>query len=251
MTNKPDRSYDLLSRPDITKLGHSIHGFHMPADTTCPGATEVCLSCCFGLSGRFLLGNVKAAAERNERRTRDRHFVADMTSEMRRKMPPVVRVHVVGDFYDTSYIRKWISVVERTPRTQFFAYTRSWRRQPMRAALTELAALSNFQLWLSTDRQTGRPPEIPHAREAFLVRLPADENLVPDAADLVFRHRLRKFGPSKKINGVQVCPEEDEIPRQVDMSCSRCGICFNKPRTEQVNDSPLVQLGLAADLAVT
>lgn len=229
---KPDRSFDLLSRPDITKLGPKIFGFHIPAAASCPGATEVCLSCCFGKFGHFRMPNVIEAAERNWRRSEGPEFVDDMVNEIGRRMADVVRTHVVGDFYNAPYVRKWIAIAEQRRRTQFFAYTRSWRKANMVRALSELAALPNFELWLSTDRQTGRPPAIPGAREAFLVRIHGDESLVPDTADLVFRHRLKNFGVAKKINGVQVCPEEDGVERQVEINCSRCGICWKAPRAE-------------------
>lgn len=250
---RPDRSFDLLSRPDITKLGPKIHGFHIPAELTCPGATEVCLSTCFGLLGHFRMPNVAEASARNKRRTESAEFVTDMVSEIMRKMADVVRTHVVGDFYDAPYVRKWIAVAEQRPRTQFFAYTRSWRKPRMVQALTAFAALPNVELWLSSDRQTGPALAIPHTREAFMLRVPGDEALVPDEADLVFRNRRRDWAPMKKLNGVQVCPEEDGIERKLPINCSRCSICWKGARGKsnvEADQTPAGEELVALELAM-
>src|SRR5262249_49262511 len=47
------------------KLGEGVHHFDLPAVTTCPGATDVCLGCCYARQGRFRTDVVKARLERN------------------------------------------------------------------------------------------------------------------------------------------------------------------------------------------
>ena len=145
-----------------------------------------------------------------------------------------MRIHVSGDFYDAGYVAKWARIARASPHTAFFAYTRSWRRGEVLAALAELARLPNLRLWFSEDRDTGRPPTMPGVRRAYLLADGDAESSVPEDADLVFRVPLpRRPGatqayarPAKRFNGVLVCPKEQAIPRQVDMTCSRCRICF-------------------------
>ena len=96
-------------------------------------------------------------------------------------------VHVSGDFYDAGYVAKWARIARASPHTAFFAYTRSWRRGEVLAALAELARLPNLRLWFSEDRDTGRPPTMPGVRRAYLLADGEAESSVPEDADLVFR----------------------------------------------------------------
>jgi hypothetical protein len=150
-----------------------------------------------------------------------------------------------------------LSLVTRAcPTTAFFGYTRSWGSEATLAALVEFARLPNVQLWFSEDRGTGRSPAVPGVRRAYLLGAGEPEASVPPDADLVFRVPLpRRPGspnvyprPAKRANGVLICPMEQDITRQVAMSCSRCRICFTGRRS--LSAPPRIDPGLSTSLEV-
>lgn len=225
----------------VSKLGEGIFGFSLPAKTTCPSATTICLLVCYALRGRF---RTKAHVElyaRNFRVTATDAFIRMAIRAL--GFVKVLRIHVSGDFYDVDYVRRWIAICSACPHTQFFAYTRSWKEGPaMLDALVEFSRLPNVSLWFSEDRDTaGRAPYVPGVRVAFLVHGPEDNDLVPAYADLVFRtsrHRRVAFydRPLKRISGILVCPAEQwwrwsprsKRKKPPHITCSMCGICVTR-----------------------
>ena len=168
-------------------------------------------------------------------------FVAAMNTDIRRNFAKVVRVHVGGDFYSVEYVRKWIEVVQANPRTVFYAYTRSWRDPEVYRFLLQLAKESNFYMWWSCDRDTGKPPVSKFANTAYLME--DDNDLPPYKVDLVFRDKtttVLKYTP----RGSLVCPYDNGITKT---TCSQCQICFRDeavPRKGQKNERREVSLTL-------
>lgn len=142
----------------------------------------------------------------------------------------VMRVHISGDFYDQAYVAKWLKIASARKQTKFFAYTRSWRLESMLPELIRLGQLDNFELWWSLDRATGPAPLIRGIRRAYMAIDDVDASLAPDDCDLVFRDQPRTV--LKKANGVLVCPPENGVKPTVKITCSRCGICWNKRDTK-------------------
>lgn len=251
------RSEALLSAPSNEKLGASIASFSLPAIASCPGATGACKKVCYALQGHF---RFRALIERQHRcweRSRRPDFVAAMVHEIRRCDYRRVRVHAAGDFYEAAYTRKWAEIARRSPEATFFAYTRSWSRPEILMALRELAAVPNFHLWFSEDRDTaGRAPRVPGVRVAMLVETAEDEALVdPTRHDLVFRNRHHRSlavsgpAPKKEINGVRVCPPEQWYVWNANMkshreppkfTCTSCRLCFTRrePVGSESADTP-------------
>jgi hypothetical protein len=87
-----------------------------------------------------------------------------MIGEIRRRWVACVRIHVSEDFYSAEYVRKWAAVARACPATRFYAYTRSWRRPDIAAALAELSRCRNVRLWYSCDRDTGIPARVPRPK---------------------------------------------------------------------------------------
>jgi hypothetical protein len=227
----------LLAGPHNSRLGTSIHSFNLPAEAdVCVGATTACEAACYAKAFLFRLQRQRHLA--NLERSREGGFAAAVAAEVRRGLVRVIRVHASGDFYDPAYVRKWATAARACPGAAFFAYTRSWRRDGFAAALAELSALPNFSLWLSEDRDSGPSPAVPGARRAYMLSDGEDPAGVPADTDLAFRVPLprrpglpqRYAGPAKRANGVLVCPKEQGIPRQVELTCFSCRICFDDPR---------------------
>lgn len=153
-----------------------------------------------------------------------------MIQQLRCWYVAVMRIHVSGDFYSAAYVRKWIKIAKASPDVQFFAYTRSWRVAGMLPALIEFGQLPNVQLWWSEDQDTGPSPAVAGIRVAYMAVSDDDAANATKRHDLLFRD-----GPKtamKRANGVQVCPVEQSVPRQVKLTCSSCKICWEKAKCE-------------------
>lgn len=213
---------DKLLKTGNTKTGKDILLFNLPRESTCPGSTALCRQAC--LARRFKrfpqLDKLYAQALEASKSTT---FVPDMFRELRERRPVIVRIHVSGDFYNRSYIRKWEKIIRATPGTAFFAYTRSWREPSLLAGLERLRRLPNMQLWWSTDHEAGRPPE---GHVAYMSV--NDEDRPEFDVNLVFRVNRRVH--RRSIGGRRVCPKEacqanhPAYPRG--LTCTTCGICF-------------------------
>lgn len=205
------------------KLGPALWSWNLPVVKTCPGASPLCLELCYAQRAHFLLQNVQDAHWHNLEIAEDKDFVSWMTSTLRHNMVQVLRVHCSGDFYSVEYVRRWCEIVRRSPRTTFFAYTRSWRTKRLQKDLRRLARMRNFQMWLSFDRSMLPPPKWKGCLSCYMSE---DDNDLPRRqVDLVFRDRpksVMKYTPNDSL----VCPYEQGTKPQQRFSCSTCRICF-------------------------
>ncbi len=145
------------------KLGKKIWAFSLPAETTCPGASEWCLKHCYMKPLEKLRKFILPMYEHNYKLSMRPDFAQRAIAELQYKgmMHPearIVRVHVDGDFYDNDYISKWIKIAKAFPDWKFYAYTKSWRVPNLLPALNKLRALPKFSLRASTDDTTETPP---------------------------------------------------------------------------------------------
>ena len=215
-----------LSEATNTKLGSLIHGWSIPAEETCPGASHACRLRCYAKRGFFRMPNVERSHQGNYVFSQTPEFADWMISTCRAKFVRIMRVHVSGDFYDLDYIYKWHLIAQRSPHTRFYAYTRSWREEELLPALIKLSRYRNFVLWWSIDRETGPAPLVEGVRQAYMATDDVDANLCPDDSDLMFRDGHPTV--MKRGNGVLVCPPENGVTEGV--TCSKCGICWDKLR---------------------
>lgn len=225
----------MLSKPNI-KVGLNVWSWSIPAASTCPGRTPVCLSKCYARRGHFRMPTVQALYARNKRLAGTAGFADWCVHALRASFVRVLRIHVSGDFYSEAYIRKWIRIVQACPRIRFYAYTRSWRTAALRTPLWELAALPNMFLWLSCDKHSGRPPRLPRLRRprlAYMSTTPVD--WPPYLVDLAFRTYKTPAGKWTP-GGSLICPYENGVSKGI--TCSTCRICFRK---EAVPISPILR----------
>ena len=212
-----------------TKLGPAIWGWSIPAEKTCPGASAACLEVCYGLTGRFLMPNVKAAHKQNYKISKTDHFTSWMTGMIKDFWVQVLRIHVVGDFYDEAYIAKWHNIVKANPRTKFFAFTRSWTEVELYEPLLALANERNVRMWWSWDVSMPVPPNDRGVRRCYLSGNDFDQ---PPAkkADLIFRDDQSTV--LKVIDdGTLVCCYDNGVDyAKGQMTCSKCGICWKNKK---------------------
>ena len=224
--------------PGNTKLG-KIHNWSIPAIKTCPGSSEACRSVCYAAKGYYCYASTREAHNSNYRLTRRAEFPFRLMEQIESENIRTVRIHAAGDFYSTAYVDDWRNIVQACRQTIFYAYTRSWRVKAFISSLTALGNEPNMHLWLSDDRGMPVPPAVPGARIAYLAN---DDDDTPNyPVDLVFRNTrqrdlpvLKRIGPFQS----QVCPVEQGVEKNKDMTCEICRICFTEPRQ-------LVQLKVA------
>lgn len=210
-----------------TKIGEGAHVWSLPAVTTCVGMSEAC-SHCYATRGRYLFPAVIWRLAWNYRQSLMASFAEQMILECRRKGVLAVRVHGAGDAYSAEYCRKWMTVFAACPRIRFWGYSRSWRSPEVWEALREWAGYKNVRLWLSADRFTGMPPDVPEGvRVAYLMTDSEEE--VP-LSHLVFRIR-RLRGPAQRIGlrVLPVCPNEitdGTKARNDEVTCGSCQKCL-------------------------
>ena len=125
-------------------------------------------------------------------------LTADLaTLTQRHRAGFVIRLHVLGDFYDVSYVHQWRDWMEQYPTLRVFGYTH-WRHDhPIGRAVAELvAAFPNRAAFRRSD-----PTEY-------------DDPLPP-------AHTVPTGDPA--VQGTVVCPEQTGHTS----SCTTCGLCMN------------------------
>lgn len=225
------------------KLGtRRIWSFSLPsgAGGTCVGMTPACQSDCYAVALERYRPVAARAYRRNLMRAQRRDFARRVRAFIVAHNVRVVRIHVAGDFFAVWYARKWLEIVNRSPRTRFYFYTRSWRVPEVKAVIDRMAALPNCRAWYSTDRETGAPdPVPPRVRVAWLLTDPGDTP--PPGTDLVFRVRRLRHRPAPN-SATCVCPAEDGVARTRPVTCERCGLCWRPAVTGRV-PLPVVEPG--------
>lgn len=234
----------------------NCYSFDLPARVTCPGATDICANKCYAFKLASAYPNVGKKYARNMEFAKSADFVRYMVANIPYKCE--FRIHVSGDFYSAEYVEKWKEIARKRPDVMFYAYTRSWRIEEIWFSVMALNALSNVNVNLSVDKETGMP-EVPYADDYRWCYLSSDDS-APEwlrRDDIVFRtnHNARKGGHQWKriqaiakglnpdvvapimhrIAGAIVCPFERGKDMPKSFSCSRCGLCIKKPQTQKVN----------------
>lgn len=209
------------------KLG-DIHHWSLRNGPDCPGKTRLCSHFCYAARGSFMHRNVQQSHQVNRMLTDSKDFVRWMNSELSNKKVELLRIHADGDFYNSTYTRKWLKICRDNPHITFYAYTRSWRVPLIKQVLAQLAKLKNVSLWFSLDRQTGFPKRKPRSVKLAYMQV-ADDDLPEHKVDLVFRvHALRKK-VVKKVSSrsgrskAMVCPPENGVTK---LTCEKCKFCF-------------------------
>lgn len=218
----------------------NIVSFDLPAVTTCPGATKICISKCYALKMQKQYANVNKKYIKNLEFSKSKWFVPYLIENI----PPnsIMRIHVSGDFYSVGYIKRWYKIIKARQDVKFYTYTRSWRIPKLNRELDKLVKEKNFILNYSCDDETGKPP--PRQRYTFLsINDTAPRWLRKN--DLVFRsnhngqpgnhqwQRNRAIKQGKNPDQIaplihnivtRVCPKERG--REISLTCETCKICI-------------------------
>ena len=135
-----------------------IPTFSLPSRFTCPGSSPWCLKHCYAWRFERIWPNCRLAYARNLVLSwSSRRFVKAMLRRIPEDLP-ALRIHVSGDFYSRAYADAWYSIMRKRPRTQFWAYSRSWNVSSLLPALERLCTLPNCELFASVDPGMPDPP---------------------------------------------------------------------------------------------
>ncbi len=110
------------------KLPKNIAIFNIPELKTCPGKTSACSKLCYAIKASTMYHHVvPAQRKRNLRLSISDKFILEACKELKRyKKITAVRIHESGDFYNQTYLDKWIKISNNFPKLIFFAYTKSY-----------------------------------------------------------------------------------------------------------------------------
>ena len=246
LKKKPKAEKPMLTRGN-TKLGN-IATWSIPPISTCPGSSELCRALCYATRRRYTGAYVKDAHARNLRACKRAGWVKRMIGELQRKRTNLVRVHAAGDFFSVKYIKDWMKISSALPHITFYVYTRSWSVLHLLPHICELAKLPNWKVWLSYDRDMPLPPRVKGTRICYLAI--DDEDQCPHKVDLIFRNSDKVpiwYTPMKRSGkyNTLVCPHEQGIERQTNITCETCRICYanDDEPAGKVGSRRLVQLG--------
>jgi len=87
-------------------------------------------------------------------------FVPIIVKEIRSTKAPAFRLHVVGDFYNEEYVRKWIEIATELENVIFFGSTRTWRCGLLGVELKDLRDMPNVFMKASIDHTDDLDPTI-------------------------------------------------------------------------------------------
>ena len=145
--------------PGNTKLGR-VHNISLPPGETCPGQTGRCAAVCYASKYMKVFTSAARAYEQNLAAViLEDGWDVPILRKLSKSQPRFFRIHVAGDFFSPSYIQRWAIIARMFPKTQFLAYTRSWRVPRLRRELESLRQLPNFQLFASCDAEAHNAPK--------------------------------------------------------------------------------------------
>ena len=182
--------------PGNSKLG-KIPSISLPPGETCPGQTEACAKACYASKYMKVFTSTARAYSSNLDSVLTEDWQVVVIRKLAKTQPAKFRIHVAGDFFSVGYIQAWTKIAGMFPKTQFLAYTRSWRVPKLRRALEPFRALPNVVLFASCDEQAWRAPRGWKNAHMGIPTYPQDSILCPG------------YGPKE-------------------LQCDACGLCFRK-----------------------
>ena len=132
------------------KLPRDIAIWNLPRGSTCPGATALCKKYCYAFKAERLYKQVRPYREQNYKLSLRKDFAKYMIEQLHRlRVVRAVRIHESGDFYNQTYLDKWVTIAKACPDIIFTAYTKS-----LHLDFTAFKKLKNTVLFASIDPTT-------------------------------------------------------------------------------------------------
>ena len=191
------------------KLPRNIAIFNIPEVKTCPGRTEACEKLCYAIKASIIYHNrVPQQRKRNLQLSISKKFIEVACKELNKYTKiDTVRIHESGDFYNQTYLNKWIKISNNIPTLVFFAYTKSYK-------LDYSKLPKNFIAIYSSDWTT-KHYSVQLKNRAIMIQQRKKDNI---QGKLIFNHKV-----------VFQCPG----------SCKTCDYCYTKPEETKLLSFPL------------
>lgn len=103
---------NLLTQGNSKLKKDGIWTFSLPAGKTCP------------MTGHYVTRAARQLRERNYHLSKTLDFKYIIMDQIIKKQIGMVRIHDSGDFYDTFYANKWLTIAKAIPECLFYAYTK-------------------------------------------------------------------------------------------------------------------------------
>jgi hypothetical protein len=129
------------------------------ARETCPASIdsngELVPACrgCYAVGGNYRFSNVKAPREHNRQDWKRQDWVADMVAELDNDR--YFRWFDSGDMYSLGLAKKILQVMQQTPWVKHWLPTRMHKFSKFASVISDMQALSNVVVRLSSDSVTG------------------------------------------------------------------------------------------------
>lgn len=111
--------------------------WNLPAQDTCPNATELCKKFCYAKKSERCYPTCKASRQRHLDFSKTDEFIPTITDAIvsyankHKNALIVVRIHESGDFYNLPYFEKWYDITLRVSEicknVRFLSYTKSFK----------------------------------------------------------------------------------------------------------------------------
>ena len=104
------------------KISNNCIIFNLPT-SVCFGCGKQCAGC-YAKKAEYMYPDVLPCRENNLEETRKSSFISKMNEKLKRTKKPYFRIHESGDFYNQSYIDKWVQIAKDNSNKKFYAYTK-------------------------------------------------------------------------------------------------------------------------------
>jgi hypothetical protein len=109
------------------KLPKTTLIWNLPADKTCPGATDECRKFCYAKKAERIYPQVLPSRELKYKISLQEDFSTKIIFDLySKKNWNTVRIHESGDFYSQEYFDKWVRIAKQFTNKIFYAYTKSF-----------------------------------------------------------------------------------------------------------------------------
>jgi hypothetical protein len=104
-----------------------IPTFSLPAEVTCPNATELCKKNCYAKKAERAYKSALDSRMRNYKESKNTlDFGVKLFKWLLLKQPKYFRIHESGDFYSQDYLDIWCGIAKLFPKIKFLAYTQMY-----------------------------------------------------------------------------------------------------------------------------
>lgn len=200
--------------------------FDLPPIVTCPGRSKLCEKYCYSLQGHF---HWTVVQEKLKKQLKYFKKYGEIPFIALGFTPKFVRFFASGDLYSAELGQAMGRFARKYSNIPMFFFTRSWRIPELLKEIQKLDKLSNMQVYLSADEETGIPKlGMKVAYMSINDKAPAEK------VDVVFRAcnrspsttaRRRKQKPLTYLNG-RVCRAQQGFRK---ITCAQCGQCWRMP----------------------